>query len=123
VVFPQVLRTPWINPERRRHVVLTSILALVVVAGIAFIGGLAAAGGGNGHDNRGPVGCVAPGLRMGHGNGKMPCGGCQVMPRRYACYAPLPGRVRPPGRQPAPVPSASSATPAPSPSPSASKTK
>ena len=47
--FPQVLRTPWVNPAKRTQVAILAIIAFLVVAGAAFVGGVAA---GDGHGGR-----------------------------------------------------------------------
>jgi hypothetical protein len=111
--FPQVLRTPWINPARRTHVVLVSVLALLVVAAAAFAGGLAAGGDDGGRGRGGPVTCQLAG---GPAHRPAVCVGtmCGPLPR---CHD---ARFIPPGQRPggphsgAPAKPKASPTPAPS---------
>jgi hypothetical protein len=51
--FPQVLRTPWVNPAKRTQVAVLAVIAFLLVAGAAFVGGVAA--GDDHRDRRGPA--------------------------------------------------------------------
>jgi hypothetical protein len=122
--FPQVLRTPWINPARRRHVVLVSILALLLVGGAAFVGGVAV-GHHRDHDRCGEAayhGRYVPlqGIEMSRAYestltidcapvGRPGRPGLQICGPRGKCRQVHPGKLRPKDVR--------SSVPAPSPSP------
>jgi len=110
--FPQVLRTPWVNPAKRNQVLLIAIVSLLAVAAIAFVAGLAVGDNGRHGDRGGPV--------RDFGNA---CVNAPAMAPKAKCELMVPGRpykLRP--RQMPPIYRGSPVNPAPTPS-SASPSK
>lgn len=97
--FAAVPREPWVNPARRRGVLVGAVVAALVLFGGGFGIGYA----------------VAPG---GHDEG--PFRGGYLVPGRVGRLGLLPGGLREPGRYP-PFGSPSASPSTPSPSPSASR--
>ncbi len=89
--IPRPPRVPWVNPDRRSHVIGSSVIAGLVLLGAGF--GIGYASSSDSHDRSGPVrlqrgGGFPPGLRDGR---MMPFPGHQLPGNRKRGTNPLPG--------------------------------